>query len=85
VPTTKLGVFVGYIETPHNYWVYLPSLRMIFMRKDVKFDEEKTMRFSLKQDMSIPLEHELLSPKEDPQDELQEVVEQIGGKMEAPT
>jgi len=27
-PTTELGVFLGYIETPHNYCVYLASLRM---------------------------------------------------------
>jgi hypothetical protein len=27
-PTTELGVFVGYTETPHNYHVYFPSLRM---------------------------------------------------------
>jgi len=38
-PTTELGVFVGYIETPHNYWVYLTSLRMTVVRRDLKFDE----------------------------------------------
>jgi len=27
-PTTELGVFLGYIETPQNYHVYLPSLKM---------------------------------------------------------
>ena len=25
VPTKKLGIFVGYINTPHNYRVYLPT------------------------------------------------------------
>jgi len=30
-PPIELGVFVGYTETPHNYHVYFPSLRMIFM------------------------------------------------------
>lgn len=39
--TIELGVFVGYTETPHNYQVYLPSLRMTFVRRDVKFYEEK--------------------------------------------
>jgi len=28
-PTTELGVFVRYKETPHNYHVYLSSLKMI--------------------------------------------------------
>jgi hypothetical protein len=26
--TTELGIFVGYTETPHNYRVYFPSLKM---------------------------------------------------------
>ena len=26
-PTTKVGIFVGYIETPHNYHVYFPNNR----------------------------------------------------------
>lgn len=41
--TTKLGIFVGYTNTPHNYWVYLPYHKMTIVRKDVKFDEEKAM------------------------------------------
>ena len=39
----KLGVVVGYTETPHNYRMYLSSLRMKIVRRDVKFDEEKVM------------------------------------------
>ena len=45
--TTKLGVFVGYIETPHNYYVYSSSLRRTVVRRDVKFDEVKAMQCSL--------------------------------------
>lgn len=45
--TTKMGVFVGYTETPHNYRVYFPSLRVTVVRKNVKFNEEKAMRCSL--------------------------------------
>ena len=41
VLTAELGVFVCYNENPHNYHVYLPSLRMKIVRRDVKFDEEK--------------------------------------------
>ena len=61
------------------------------MRRDVNFDEEKDMRCSLEWELSIPLEQELLAPKEEPQDELQEVVqkphakEQTRGRVEAPT
>ena len=43
-PTTDMGVFVGYIETPRNYRVYFPSLRVTIVRRYDKFDEEKAMR-----------------------------------------
>ena len=59
---------MGYTETPHNYWVYFPSLRMIVVRRDVKFDEEKAMRCSLEQELQIQLEEEPLAPKEEPQE-----------------
>lgn len=39
-PTSEFVVFVGYTETPHNYWVYLPSLNMTVVRRYVKFNEE---------------------------------------------
>ena len=45
-PTSKMRVFVGYTETLHNYRVYFPSLRVIVVRRDIKFDEDKAMRFS---------------------------------------
>ena len=45
--TIELGIFVGYNDTPKNYQVYFPSLRMKVVRRDVKFYEEKEMRFSL--------------------------------------
>ena len=50
-PTTKLGIFVGYTDTPHNYWVYLPSNRMTIVRRDVKFNEEKAMRCYLEKEI----------------------------------
>ena len=46
-PKIELGIFIGYMETPQNYWVYFPSLRMIVVRRDVKFDEDKAKRCSL--------------------------------------
>jgi len=61
-----LGVFVSYIETPHNYYVYLPSLRRTVVRRDVKFDEEKVMWCSLERKLQIPPKEELLAPNEEP-------------------
>ena len=52
-PTTKLGIFVGYTDTPHNYRVYFPSLRMKVVKRDVKFDEEKAMRCSLERELQL--------------------------------
>jgi len=34
----------------------------------VKFDEEKVMRWYLEREIQIPLEEELLAPKEKPQE-----------------
>ena len=65
-PIVELGVFLGYTETPHNYWVYLPSLRMTTVMRDVNFDEENAMRCSLEWELSILPKHELLAPKEEP-------------------
>ena len=31
-PTTEVGIFVGYTETPHNYRVYFPNRRMTVVR-----------------------------------------------------
>ena len=42
-PTTKVGIFVGYTDTPYNYWVYFLTQKMTVVKRDVKFDEEKTM------------------------------------------
>ena len=42
-PKIELGIFLGYIDTPHNYRVYIPALRITMVRRNVKFDEEKAM------------------------------------------
>ena len=59
---TEFGFFVGYTETPHNYYVHLPSLRMIVMQRDVKFDEEKVTWCYLERELLIPLEEDILAP-----------------------
>ena len=38
-PTAGLGILVGYMDTPHNYRVFLPASQRIVVRKDLKFDE----------------------------------------------
>ena len=50
-PTTVLGIFVGYIDTPHNYRVCLPYHMMTVVHRDVNFDEEKPMRCSLEREL----------------------------------
>lgn len=42
-PTIELGIFVGYNDIPHNYWVYLLTNRMIVVLRDVRFNDEKVM------------------------------------------
>ena len=59
---------MGYIDIPHNYQVYFPTNRMIVVRRDVKFDEEKAMRLSLERELDLHADEELLVPKEEPQD-----------------
>ena len=67
-PTTEIQIFLGYIDTPHNYRVYFPNNRMIVVRKDIKFDEEKAMRLSLERELDLHAEEELLVPKNEHQD-----------------
>ena len=31
-PTTEVGIFVGYTETPHNYRVYFPNIKTTVMQ-----------------------------------------------------
>lgn len=62
----ELVVFVFDRQTPHNYSVYLPSLRMIAVGRDVKFNEDKLMQCSLERELQIPLEEDILASKEEP-------------------
>jgi hypothetical protein len=67
-PTAEVGIFVGYIETPHNYRVYFPNSKMIVMRRDIKFDEGKSMWLSLERELDLHAEEELLVHKDESQD-----------------
>lgn len=65
-PTTELGIFVGHTDTPHNYRLYLSSHKMTVVHRDVKFDEERAMRFSLERELQLHGKEEILAPKEEP-------------------
>ena len=67
-PTVEVGIFVGYIETPHNYHVYFPNSKMTIVRRDIKIDEEKYMWLSLERELDLHAEEELLVPKDESQD-----------------
>ena len=47
----EIGIFVGHIDTPHNYPVYFPNNKMNVVRQDIKFDEEKAMQLSLEREL----------------------------------
>jgi hypothetical protein len=66
--TVEVGIFVGYTKKPHNYHVYLPNSKMIFMRWDIKFEEGKAMWFSLERELDLHAKEELLVPKDESQD-----------------
>ena len=69
--TAKVGIFVGYTETPHNYGVYFPNSLMTVVRQDIKFNEVKAMKLSLERELHLHAEEELLVPKDEPLDVVQ--------------
>ena len=78
-PIAKVGIFVGYTETPHNYRVYFLDSRMTVVRRDIKFNEVKSMKFSLERELHLHAEEELLVPKDEPLDMDQPREEILGG------
>ena len=65
-PTDEIEIFLGYAATPHNYRVYFLNNRMTVVRRDIKFDEEKSMRLSLERELGLHVDEELLVPKNEP-------------------
>ena len=45
-PTAEKGIFVGYSETSKAYRIYIPSLRSVVVRRDVRFEEDRAFRRS---------------------------------------
>lgn len=56
---------MGYTNTPQNYRVYFPTSRRIVVHRDLKFDEQKTMRVSLERELQLQAMEEILVPKEE--------------------
>jgi hypothetical protein len=81
-PTAKVGIFFGYIETPHNYRVYFPTSKITVMQQDIKFDEGKSMQLSLERELDLHAEEELLVPKDKSQD-VDQPHEEINGVQES--
>jgi len=63
---------MGYTDTPHKYRVYLISHKITVVRRNVKFDEEKAMGCSLERELQLHANEELLAPKEEPQDDVEQ-------------
>ena len=53
-PTKEKGIFVGYSDTSKAFRIYIPTLRRIVLRWDVKFEEEKAYRRSRELDKLQP-------------------------------
>ena len=45
-PTAERGIFVGYDETSKAFCIYLPALRKVVVRQEVRFEEEWAFRKS---------------------------------------
>ena len=41
-PSSRKGVFVGYIDTSKAYRIYFPGFKNIDISRDVTFDEDST-------------------------------------------
>ena len=45
-PIVERGIFVGYDETSKAFHIYLPALRKVVVRREVRFEEERAFRKS---------------------------------------
>jgi hypothetical protein len=46
-PITEKGILVGYLEVSKAYRIYIPALRRVVVRRDVRFKEDKAFKRSL--------------------------------------
>jgi hypothetical protein len=52
-PTTQQGNLVGYSEVSKAYRIYIPSLRRVVVRRDVRFEEGRAFQRSLESRVSV--------------------------------
>ena len=52
--------------------MYVPSHRLTVVSRDVKFDDDKSMRCSLERELQLHEDEELLAPKEEPDDDVKQ-------------
>jgi len=43
-PTAEKGILVGYSEVSKSYQIYIPTMRRIVVRRDVRFEDRAFMR-----------------------------------------
>jgi hypothetical protein len=43
-PTAEKGILVGYSEVSKSYRIYIPTMRRIVVRRDVRFEDRAFMR-----------------------------------------
>jgi hypothetical protein len=53
--TAEMGLLVGYSKTYKAYQLYIPALRRLIVRRDVKFEEERACRRSWELEERRPL------------------------------
>jgi hypothetical protein len=53
-PTAEKGIFVGYNEVSKAYRIYIPALKRVVVRRDVKFEEQKAFERSRELDQREP-------------------------------
>ena len=58
-PTAKRGIFVGYDETSNAFRIYLPALRKVVVRREVRFEEWAFRKFreSVQGEQQVPTPH----------------------------
>jgi hypothetical protein len=64
-PTAEKGILVGYSETSKAYRVYIPALRRIVVRRDMRFEEDRALRKSCGRMPVDEQSHEQSAPKEE--------------------
>jgi hypothetical protein len=53
-PTAEKGIFVGYSEVSKAYRIYIPALKRVVVRRDVKLEEQKAFERSRELDQREP-------------------------------